>query len=232
MPMRSSNRIHLYLYVAGALLLLAAFAYQALHLRPADIISLALLEALYGGGIATFVSTDYKRQMLRRLDRVRRQLEQRFARPESATTSFTAEYFMQRLQQECDRSRRYKLSLTLVALRFHPRGGAAASEELHASIAADVFSHVALAMRAEDVLGRLNALDYCMYLPHTGREGAAIVTERLLSALETYLPTIGLGIYGEDGATAQELLTAALRAGESKVPREEINLAWNAEEAA
>src|SRR4051794_37919138 len=110
LTMATRNRINYVLYLAGALTLLALFEEQALELRVAAIGALTLLELLYGAGIALFVTTDYRRRMARTLSRMRRQLAQRLANFDP-NASFSPQYFMQRLQQECDRSRRYNLPL-------------------------------------------------------------------------------------------------------------------------
>jgi len=224
--MATRNRVNFLFYLAGALTLLALFEEQALELGVTAIVALAVLEALYGAGIALFVTTDYRRRMARTLSRMRRQLAQRLANFDP-NASFSPQYFMQRLQQECDRSRRYELPLTLLVLRFHPKSGAAGTQRMAASIAADVFTHVAMAMRREDVMGQLAELDYGIYLPHTAREGAAIVTQRLVDALQEYMPTVGVAVYGEDGFSGSVLLMAALRNGEGSYNREEVQAAWN-----
>jgi GGDEF domain-containing protein len=164
--------------------------------------------------------------MARTLSRTRRQLAERLANFDP-NASFSPQYFMQRLQQECDRSRRYGLPMTLLVLRFHPKSGAAGTQRMATSIAADVFTHVAMAMRREDVMGQLAELDYGIYLPHTAREGAAIVSQRLVDALQEYEPTVGVAVFDEDGFSGTALLMAALRNGEGSYNREEVHSAWN-----
>src|SRR5581483_4091593 len=197
--MRSSSYVNLVLFAAGSLLLLALYQYRFLDVPPVDLLALAVIEAMFGTGLALIVATEYRRGMQRALRRVHREVEARLNRPEPGS-SLRPEYFTQRLQQECDRSRRYDLSLTLLVLRFRMEGGAAGSERLAASIGADVLTHVAASLRREDVLGRLEGMDYGVYLPHTSGEAALVVAHRLQNAMQEYEPKIGVAVYGEDGA--------------------------------
>jgi GGDEF domain-containing protein len=224
--MRSFNRVNLLLYMAGSLALMGLYEYKALGLEPERLLPLLVLQALYGAGVAMFVASDYKRRMARALTRVRRQVQARMPKFDP-NASFSGDYFLQRLQQECDRSMRYKLPLTLLVLRFKLQGGAAGTEQLSTSVAVDVLTHVSAALRKEDVLGRLDGLDYGVYLPHTGREGAAVVAQRLLDAMEQYAPKAGAGVLGEDGTTSQMLLMAALRDADRQYRRDEVSSAWN-----
>jgi GGDEF domain-containing protein len=228
--MRSLNRVNLALYMAGALTILALYQRQVLELSTRDLVPSIFLAALYGCGVAIFVRTEDRRSLSRTLERVRRQVASRLSHFDPSA-SFSSDFFLQRLEQECFRARRYGLSLTLLVVRCHPVGGKG-KEDVAQLVSAGVLTHVATAMRREDVAGRLGELEFGIYLPHTALEGARQVQARLQRALESHGPGVGIAVFGADGEDAESLVRVALRDGENQWQHERADETWNDKEAA
>jgi GGDEF domain-containing protein len=168
--------------------------------------------------VAMFVYTDSRHRAESRLQRVRRQVFARIAHFE-LHASMSSQYFLRRLQQECHRSRRYQLPLTLVVMqsRMEDREG---QPDLERHLKNSVLTMVAVEMRREDVVGQLGELEYGFYLPHTGQAGGLLVLKRVMASFAGYSPRVGMAEYGEDGNDASSLVEAAREDAEHRWSRD------------
>jgi GGDEF domain-containing protein len=157
------------------------------------------------------------------LARVEAETRQRLASTEQAS-GFSARFFLDRLGQECRRSGRYGLDLSVIRLRCDASEVArlGAAEDASAAVLTATAAH----LRSEDVVGRLNDLEYAFFLPHTKRTGAEIVLERL-DALGPLVESIGLAVFGEDGVEPNDLLRAAGADAERRLMHAERERGWN-----
>ncbi|RCK78518.1 MAG: Response regulator/GGDEF domain protein [Candidatus Ozemobacter sibiricus] len=139
------------------------------------------------------------------------------------TDLFTFRYFKERLAEEANRARRYKMSFSLLILdldRFksindtygHPFGNVvlqAVAGVLHHTIRNGV-----------DMAARFGGEEMALILPHTGEQGAFILAERIRTKVEALVlehegkpvkVTVsgGLATFPTHGETAEELLEAA-----------------------
>jgi GGDEF domain-containing protein len=195
--------------------------------------------AFYGAGVsagfATGVATAYavalSAALVKRntrhwrllLARVEAETRRRLASTEQ-TSTFSAQFFLERLGQECRRSVRYGLDLSVVRLRCDAAEVAklGAGEQASAAVLTATAAH----LRSEDVVGRLSDLEYAFFLPHTKRVGAEIVLARL-DALGPLVEAIGLAVFGEDGMEPNDLLRAAGADSERRLVHAERERGWN-----
>jgi diguanylate cyclase (GGDEF)-like protein/PAS domain S-box-containing protein len=119
-----------------------------------------------------------------KLQRANEMLE-RLARTDSLTGLLNRQYFMQRLQEEMDRSRRYETPLCLLLLDLD-----------HFKVINDTYGHLAgdaalLAcvraitsqMRDSDITGRFGGEEFTMILTQTDLNGATAIAERLCRSI-------------------------------------------------
>ena len=195
--------------------------------------------AFYGAGVsagfATGVAAAYavalSAALLKRntrhwrllLARVEAETRRRLASTEQAS-AFSARFFLERLGQECRRSGRYGLELSVLRLRCD----AYAVAQLGAGddAGAAVITATAAYLRSEDVVGRLSENEYAFFLPHTNRTGADVVIGRL-DALGALVESLGLAVYGEDGTEPNDLLRVAGADAERRLKHAERERGWN-----
>ncbi len=125
-----------------------------------------------------------------------------------ATTLYLGWYFDLRLEEELVRAERYGIDASLLTLRVLDDVGGPLSperQELNNRLA----EVAAAKLRQTDIPGILDDLRYAVLLPHTNKERAATVAERLLKAMRPYRLALGVAAFPEDGASPKELLAAA-----------------------
>src|SRR5688572_23369351 len=103
---------------------------------------------------------------------------------DAATGWYKGWYFDLRFREECDRSLRHNLPMSVICLRLRSTDDAAA-------VTSTLVSSAHGLLRSTDMASQLNDKDFVFCLPHTDDGGAAIVMERLVSILSEYQPTIG-----------------------------------------
>ena len=195
--------------------------------------------AFYGAGVsagfATGVAAAYAfalsialvrrntRHWLRLLARIEADTRRRLASTEQES-SFSARFFLERLGQECRRSARYGLPLSIIRLRCDSYAVAQLGAADDAG--ATVVTATAANLRAEDVVGRLSEIEYAFFLPHTNRAGAEVVIARL-DALGALVESLGLAVFGEDGTEPNDLLRSAGADAERRLKHAERERGWN-----
>ena len=146
---------------------------------------------------------------------------------DSLTGLITRRYFQERLEKEVERTRRYGLPTCLVMIDIddfkkindgfgHPMGD---------QVLKGVAKVIADSLRTIDVASRYGGEEFTLILPHTGKEDARVISERVCSViaegreLRAYLPngigltvSAGLASFPEDAATISELIQNADRA--------------------
>lgn len=130
--------------------------------------------------------------------------------PADPTTKLpTEQYFLERLNQEVERARRYPQQFSILLLAADQ--GDLAGAELGA-LARLLRANV----RSIDLVARLRGTRFGLLLPHTGRE-AAVLAERILKTISARLAaadqpvtvSIGIGAFPANGQSPEELLSAA-----------------------
>ncbi len=127
-----------------------------------------------------------------------------------ATTWYLGWYFDLRLEEELVRAERHHIDASLLTLRvLDDIGGPLSPErtELNNRLA----EAAAAKLRRTDIPGILDDQQYAVLLPHTNKERAIVVAERLLKAMRPYRVVVGVAAFPEDGASPKELLAAAER---------------------
>ena len=197
--------------------------------------TVAFYGAGIGAGFATVVAAAYavalSAALVKRntrhwrllLARVEAETRRRLASTEEAS-GISARFFLERLGQECRRSGRYGLDLSVIRLRCDAAEVAKLGVAEDASAA--VLTATAAHLRSEDVVGRLNDLEYAFFLPHTKGAGAELVLERL-DALGPLVESVGLAVFGEDGTEPNDLLRAAGADAERRLRHAERERGWN-----
>ena len=110
-----------------------------------------------------------------------RRLIERIASVDDLTGSVTRRSFLEALDHEMLRSRRFGRSLTIVVMdldgfkKINDSHGHYAGDELLRHFASTVTSQ----KREIDVFGRLGGEEFCLMLPETSLDGAALVAERV-----------------------------------------------------
>ena len=96
-------------------------------------------------------------------------------------------YFMHQLEQERDRSSRSHFDMCVLSLdidhfkRVNDTYGHAAGDEVLKHFVATIKNN----LRQIDLLGRVGGEEFCILLPQTTTEGAALMAERIRAAVET-----------------------------------------------
>lgn len=123
-----------------------------------------------------------------------RELE-RLARTDSLTGLLNRQHLMERLEEEMDRTSRYRrpLSLMLMDLDHFKE-----VNDKHGHLAGDAVlvtsaSRILQSLRKSDFAGRYGGEEFCVVLPETGLDGAAGLAERLRRSLEETRHTLSDG---------------------------------------
>ena len=207
---------------AGGLGLVTLVAFLAFGAGGSALIAIGIAAA-FGFGLAAALVRRNTRYWHRLLARIDAETRRRLANSEQSS-SFSTRVFLERLGQECGRSSRYSLEMTVLRVRCD----AVAVAHLGASTdaAAAIVTMTAACLRSEDVVGRLGELEYAYFLPHTGRAGAEVVLERI-DGLGPLIESIGMAVFREDGIEPNNLLRAAGADGERRLRQAETMRGWN-----
>ncbi len=133
---------------------------------------------------------------------------------EVTTPWYQRRYFIERVEEEIYRARRYDVpgSLAIVRSATVSRQGARA-----------LYLFVESGLRRLDFGGLLGTGDYAICLPHTPKAGAEVFAGRLKEQLAAFSPTVVCVAFPEDGVTFDELIEAATKdwpaGAESEAPR-------------
>jgi diguanylate cyclase (GGDEF)-like protein len=132
-------------------------------------------------------------ELVQQLNAARERIEELSARLAKLTSHdpvtedvYTLRAFRTQLELEVPRARRYSHPLSVVAIdidnfrKFNLKHGYAAGDRLLAAFG----SVIAGATRAHDIACRIGNDEFALLLPETPAEGAAVVANRILSALE------------------------------------------------
>jgi hypothetical protein len=222
---RSSHVTHDYTSVAWALGGLGVVALAAVAFYGAGVSSVFAIAvaAVYAIGLSAALLRRNTRHWRRLLTRIEAETRRRLDTTAQAST-FSAPFFLERLEQECRRSKRYGLSLSVILLRCDPHAVARLGAPEDAGAA--VIHAAAVYLRSEDVVGRLSDLEYAFFLPHTPRAGAEIVLNRL-TALEDLVESLGLAVFGDDAYEPNNLLRHAGLDAERRLKLAETQRGWN-----
>ncbi|OPL18776.1 MAG: hypothetical protein AVO35_13040 [Candidatus Aegiribacteria sp. MLS_C] len=128
--------------------------------------------------------------------RVRAKMElERLARTDSLTGLLNRQRLMERLEEEMDRTSRYRRPLSLMIIDLDhfkdvndAHGHLAGDEVLVASA-----GKISQSLRKTDFAGRYGGEEFCVVLPETGMEGASGLAERLRRSLEETRHTLSDG---------------------------------------
>lgn len=216
-----NDRIGFALAAAGlALVTLVSLAVYGAAFNAVFAIALAGAFAFALSAALVSRSTRHWRRLLIRLEA---ETKRRITSSEQSSL-FSSRVFLDRLSQECGRSTRYGLELTVLYLRCDAVVLAhyGASDDA----AVKIVTTTSTCLRSEDVVGRLGELEYGFFLPHTQRPGAEVVLERIRS-LGPLVETIGLAVFREDGLEPQDLLQAARADAERRQREAEVARGWN-----
>jgi hypothetical protein len=143
------------------------------------------------------------------IDRIGSQLSRK-GRPsiyDPASNWYEMWYFSLRLDEEILRSRRYSLEMAVLALTFSEVGGPLSPRRME--LKSELRRLGQTSLRQTDLPGELGQDRFALCLPHTDREGAHVVAERLAEELRLYSPRLGLAIYPTDGVDSDDLLELA-----------------------
>lgn len=122
--------------------------------------------------------------------------------------------FVQRINEELERARRFDLGLSMLLIEFNTptlNGQRATSSE----IVSQVIDNVRDELRGSDLLGLVGPGRIAVLLVHTDVQGVASVVPRVRRRLEAVLPSVGGGmrlgraVMSEECRTASALLTQA-----------------------
>jgi GGDEF domain-containing protein len=222
---RSSGVLHDHIGLACAVgglsvVTLAAVAFYGAGVSSAFAIGVA---AGYAFALSAALVGRSTRHWRRLLSRIETETRRRLASTEQAS-SFSPRFFLERLDQECRRSNRYGLELSVIRLRCNPQAVARLGAADDA--AAAVVTATAARLRSEDVIGRLSELEYAFFLPHTNRAGAEIVAGRL-AEIGDLVESLGLAVFKDDAFEANDLLRVAGADAERRLRHAEGERRWN-----
>lgn len=143
---------------------------------------------------------------------------------DNLTKFYTEKTFMELLDNEIIRSKRYGLSLALLVMRFTPSSSEAKNYS-HYQVLKKCSSIVDALIRKNDIPGRMSD-KLVLAIPEKGEDGAKGMASRILDQVKDLHFTaedydfsisceIGVALYPEKGKSAAELLHAAEEALES-----------------
>jgi diguanylate cyclase (GGDEF)-like protein len=147
---------------------------------------------------------------------------QELAITDGLTALFVRRYFLERLKEEINRSKRHRLTLSLLMLDLdffkncNDEYGHLVGDAVLRETAQIIKSNV----REIDLVGRLGGEEFCVGLLETAKENAILVAERIRKAVaehrfQVYDETIrislsiGLAVYPEDANSANLLIDTA-----------------------
>ena len=146
----------------------------------------------------------------------------KLARSDSLTGLMNRRTFMEKLQSEFERSRRYKNPLSLIMLDIDDFKGV---NDVYGHVAGDrvlkfVADQIKDCMRTTDYSGRYGGEEFCAILTNTALEGASKIAERLRQSISereftgnddvfTITCTIGLAQFDKDLKTIEEFVNKA-----------------------
>ncbi len=162
--------------------------------------------------------------------RVAAEIDRRLGEFDPAASVFTRSMFEARLNQECARSARYKLSMTVMMLSVQAMPKATGGNDW-AAVSSVVVGATARLLRSEDIVGYVGGLEYAFCFPHTDGKGAEIAARRLEKALAELGPAVGVAEYGADGTTAAELLDACRQSSIRRLAVRARTGTWNEDPA-
>jgi len=153
------------------------------------------LEAHSGSGCATVLAfRDITRRLEAETELKRAKLEmERLAYTDALTGLHNRRSFMSRLQEECERVRRFdqQLSVVLLDLDRFKQVNDTWGHEAGDAVLRHVAEEISGCSRSCDVPGRLGGEEFALLLPGTGTDGALRVAERLRSAVSRHRPNSG-----------------------------------------
>lgn len=141
---------------------------------------------------------------------------------DALTGAYTRRYFLERFEEEIKRShlRKTKVAFLLVDADYFKK----VNDQYGHLTGDEVLRQIALVLKESvreiDIVGRYGGEEFCVVLPDTDAQGAALVAERIRKTVEgkkiraydaTLRITISIGIsaYPSDGKTAEELIDKA-----------------------
>ena len=139
-----------------------------------------------------------RHKSLRRL----REMGERLAIYDGETGLFAYWYFSLRLDEEVGRCTRYGQTFSLLLLEAQTGRWAPDDESA-------LFRYLAESFRDCDLVAHLGNLRFIVLLTNTDAQGAVVVREHLQADEQLRNLTAGLATFPADGATCDELLTAA-----------------------
>ena len=199
---------------------LLTVSFQGFGPRSAYSVAVA---AAYAFALAVALLRRSNRHWRRLLARIEEETRRRLSTAAQSST-ISPQFFLERLGQECRRSSRYGLEMSVIRLRCDAHTVAHLGDEDHHGAA--VLHAAAALLRSEDVFGRLSELEFAFFLPHTNRSGAEIVLNRL-GALGELVESLGLAVFGDDAAEPHDLLRAAGADGQRRMKLTETQRSWN-----
>ncbi|WP_462325709.1 sensor domain-containing diguanylate cyclase [Desulfoplanes sp.] len=119
----------------------------------------------------------------------------RMATTDGLTGLFNRRYFVDCVEKEIERSRRYERSLSMILfdIDHFKRINDTYGHEKGDQVLRNLARCVRRACREQDVLGRVGGEEFAVLLPETGREQAVAMAERLRQSVECERVTVGEG---------------------------------------
>jgi diguanylate cyclase (GGDEF)-like protein len=171
----------------------------------------ALAVAVLAGSIAVLVA------LRARLEREREAMRD-WALKDPLTSIYNRRGFAERIDYEVARHRREKRAFTVVMIDLdgfklvNDRFGHHAGDD----VLRDVAGALNEAVRDQDTVARLGGDEFCVLAPETDRAGAAILADRIDTAvgrvttgLDRLSASIGVAVFPDDGAVPLTVLEAA-----------------------
>ncbi len=141
--------------------------------------------------------------------------------PVSPNLLFSPRDFLARLEQECRRSLRYQLHLSVLYLKCE-RDPEASPNHARERLRARIRNIAESTIRVEDLVGEVSAFEYAFYFPHTERLGVKIVAGRIAEALGDQAASAGIAVMPYDGRDARELILNAEREARREQSRQHL----------
>ena len=147
---------------------------------------------------------------------------EKLATVDSLTELHTRRYFLQRLEEELNRSKKRKMIFSFLMIdvdffkSFNDRYGHLTGDQILREVARIIQENI----REIDIAGRYGGEELSVLLPDTPQEGAVLVAERIRTATEKTLIkaydatvsltiSIGVATFPEDGDNVQDIIDKA-----------------------